>query len=610
MNKKRWLVLGGFRHWFLLIFGSTILNVTTAQTTLDLHNLSAFKDPGTNWGIAGNVMGDPGKDNSLDVISGIGILVNIPNNNSKDLFTNFQHGDLDLSLDFMMAKGSNSGIYLQGRYEVQLLDSWRQKSPTSGDNGGIYERWDENRGKGNEGFDGYPPRQNASRAPGLWQHLEIAFQAPRFDASGNKIENAVMLKVELNGVAIHENVELTGPTRGAISNDEVAMGALRLQGDHGAVAFRNIKYTNYDKPRPQFGGISYRVYKGKFEKEPDFAKLTSNTEGKTLVITPDVNKIDNEFLIRYSGTITVHEPGTHHFKIYAPGGGGYVKINNKTVISYTESDTGIIVLQKGNWPFELGYSKIVSYIKPALGLSVSGPGFREYLVTDANTSVNEVVDPIFIDAPVNTTLRSFMDMPDGRRVVHAVNVGSPKMIHYTYDLDNGMILQAWRGRFLDATPMWHDRGDGSSRAVGAVLNFGSPNFTIRKLPSPGENWNNDTTGTQFRIKGYVLDDTDQPTFRYNMYGAEILDAIRLMDNEQGLKRTITLNNTSRNWYVRLAEGKIIEVLPGNRYLIEDKAYYLQVDDAAGATPTIRDGANGIKELIIPIDKTISYSIIF
>jgi hypothetical protein len=73
---------------------------------------------------------------------------------------------LILKLDYMMAKGSNSGIYLQGRYEVQLLDSWGVRNPRPGDNGGIYERWDEARGKGNEGFQGHAPRHNASRAPG------------------------------------------------------------------------------------------------------------------------------------------------------------------------------------------------------------------------------------------------------------------------------------------------------------------------------------------------------------------------------------------------------------------------------------------------------------
>jgi len=70
--------------------------------------------------------------------------------------------------------------------------------------------------------------------------MKISFQAPRFDGQGKKIENARILRIELNGVTIHEDVELSGPTRGAMGNDEVTKGPLRIQGDHGPVAFRNV----------------------------------------------------------------------------------------------------------------------------------------------------------------------------------------------------------------------------------------------------------------------------------------------------------------------------------------------------------------------------------
>jgi hypothetical protein len=89
-------------------------------------------------------------------------------------------------------------------------------NPQSGDNGGIYERWDDSKPEGQQGYDGHAPRQNASRAPGLWQHMKISFQAPRFDGQGKKISNAKIIYVWLNGVLIQDNVELAGPTRGAM----------------------------------------------------------------------------------------------------------------------------------------------------------------------------------------------------------------------------------------------------------------------------------------------------------------------------------------------------------------------------------------------------------
>jgi hypothetical protein len=509
----------------------------------------------------------------------------------------------------MMAKGSNSGIYLQGRYEVQLLDSWGNLTPKPGDNGGIYERWDESRGKGLEGYEGYAPRQNASRAPGLWQHLKIFFQAPRFDAAGKKIENAKMLRVELNGVTLHENVELSGPTRGGMENSEVASGPLRIQGDHGAVAFRNIKVTNYDKPRPVLRDLKYTIYKGKFEKEPDYAKLPPEAEGSSVILTSAVSKISNEYVIRYSGILDVKEPGEYTFNLSASGGGAIMKINKQQVIKTDWSGNAKATLAAGSQPFELLYSKFVSWDKPALGLTVAGPGIREYIISDANTANAEVVDPILVEAPQQTLLRSFMDLPGAPRVVHAISVGSPQQVHYTYDMDRGAIIQVWRGGFLDATPMWHSRGDGSSRPSGAVQHLGAHQFAVQKLASAEAPWSADSAGTGFRTKGYKLDDGDRPTFRYQMYGGLVEDAIHVLENGHGLQRRISMASPAAGLYVRLAVGKTIEGGANGLYLVDDKSYYLKIDDAGGAKPIIRD-SNGGKELLLPLQNAVTYSLLF
>ncbi len=68
------------------------------------------------------------------------------------------------------------------------------------------------------------------------------FRAPRFDDEGRKTRNAVFEKVVLNGEVIHENQEVTGPTRAAMFSDEAPRGPLMLQGDHGPVAYRNIRW--------------------------------------------------------------------------------------------------------------------------------------------------------------------------------------------------------------------------------------------------------------------------------------------------------------------------------------------------------------------------------
>jgi hypothetical protein len=583
------------------------------SSPIPLDDLSSFRDPGKSWQIVGEVTADLDKANQLNTTNGEGVLVNLPGkrNKGEDLYTEFEHGDIDLELDYMMAKGSNSGIYLQGRYELQLEDSWGVQNATSANNGGVYERWDESRPKGQEGYQGYAPRQNVSRAPGLWQHLKISFQAPRFDASGNKIENAKLLRVELNGVTIHEDLELSGPTRGTFSQEEAATAPLRLQGDHGAVAFRNMKITRYEKPRPELTDLQYAVYEGRFDEEPQYDSIPPEAEGTSVILTSDLSPRSKQFLIRYTGNLQVKEAGEYTFDLNVPGGAGLMRINKQEVVPLSRGNAkGTVSLPAGEMPVELLYSKYTDWVEPGLGLSVSGAGLREYLISDKEGNMGNMVDPILVDAIEKPVLRSFMDLPDGPRVTHAISVGSPGQLHYTYDLDHGILVQLWRGGFLDATPMWHQRGDGSSRPVGSVHHFvKQPELAIAQLSSEQDAWVTDTTGSSFRPKGYSLNASKQPTFRYQIYGAAVKDAIRVLENGQGIQREVSVQNPSDNLYMRLAEGSSIEEQSKGVYLVDDKAYYLRLDDAGGAKPMVRKSAGG-QELIIPLRGKLNYSILF
>ena len=152
-----------------------------------------------------------------------------------------EYQDIEFHVEFMIPKGSNSGIYFQCRYELQLFDSWGATDLTFYDCGGIQNRSDKVASKDDVGFNGYAPMVNACRAPGVWQSLDVMFRAPKFNEKGEKIKNASFEKVVLNGIVVQENAELSGPTRGALSEVEVAKAPFRLQGGHGPVAFRSIR---------------------------------------------------------------------------------------------------------------------------------------------------------------------------------------------------------------------------------------------------------------------------------------------------------------------------------------------------------------------------------
>ncbi|KAB7732406.1 DUF1080 domain-containing protein [Rudanella paleaurantiibacter] len=616
-----------FNAGLLALSGSVMAQPPASRSvSVPLTDLSAFQKTSANWRIVGDASASLTQANTLSTQPGTGVLANVPpakfeNGQPYNIQTVQEFGDIDLELDYMMAKGSNSGVYLQGRYEVQLLDSWGVRMPKAGDNGSIYERWDESRPEGSKGYEGHPARQNASRAPGLWQHLKISFQAPRFDASGKKTENAKIVRLELNGVLIHENVNLSGPTRGPIANNEKPTGPLFIQGDHGPVAFRNIQITTYGRPRPELTNLNYEVYKGKFEQEPAYGKLPPEAKGPTSDLSPFVTTLNNEFLVRYTGTLKVQEAGEYRFNLGVPGGGGVLRINNKPVIAKADwRGNGRVELPAGEMPFELIYSKFVDWAKPNIGLAVSGPGIREYSLTSPIAD-EESTDPIIVEAPTNTLLRSFMDLPGvpatglmgqnnrgAYRVTHAVSVGSPEQVHYTYDLDNGSVVQVWRGTFLDTTPMWNDRGDGSSRPTGMVQRFGRPALMLAPLATDQVAWPTDTTGSRFRPKGYMLDDQDRPTFRYTSFGATVQDQLRVLDNSHGLRRELTVQNAATPLYARLVTGTAIRPLENGLYMVDGQVY-VRIDNAEGAVPVVRS-SNGKQELIVPVKSKLTYSILF
>ncbi len=149
------------------------------------------------------------------------------------IFTRRSFGDFQLHLEFatpdsIVGEGQgrgNSGVYLHGAYEVQVLDSYQNETYTDGMVGAVYKQ--------------YPPLVNPSRPPGVWQTYDIIFHAPVFDSTGN-ITSRPTLTVYLNGVLVQNNVEILGPTVAAPVVTEKKKGPIFLQDHTNPVAYRNI----------------------------------------------------------------------------------------------------------------------------------------------------------------------------------------------------------------------------------------------------------------------------------------------------------------------------------------------------------------------------------
>ena len=220
----------------LLLASFLLSTLTQANSPFDGKSLQDWKTKprgkNTNQWKVGIAAVNPERPNELVLKEGSGEMVNTPSKatgKSLDIYSTFTHGDARIELELMVPKGSNSGIYLHGEYEVQVLDSYGRKKLGMGDMGAIYGA--------------KPPSTNACKKPGEWQKYIILFRAPKFK-DGKKVANARIDKVILNGQLLQQDVELPKPTPGGITGKEKAKGPIMFQGDHGPVAYRNIKITS------------------------------------------------------------------------------------------------------------------------------------------------------------------------------------------------------------------------------------------------------------------------------------------------------------------------------------------------------------------------------
>ena len=200
---------------------------------VDLNNWQVQEGKGKNLWKVGIPEVSPDNPKMLIAKKGIGAMINLAEHHgdSLDIYTKEKYGSCRLELEVMVPKESNSGIYVMGEYEVQVLDSWGVEKLSFADMGAIYGA--------------APPPINASKKPGEWQKYLIDFLAPVFDEEGNKITNARFIRIVLNDKVLHRELVIPQQTPAGVDGKEKPLGPLKFQGNHGPVAYRNITITDW-----------------------------------------------------------------------------------------------------------------------------------------------------------------------------------------------------------------------------------------------------------------------------------------------------------------------------------------------------------------------------
>ncbi|NIJ54081.1 family 16 glycoside hydrolase [Dyadobacter arcticus] len=556
----------------IFVLGQTVKG---NYSPLSLKDLSSFQSSSSNWSVQGNVVIHPTGLTKTKMLAGEGVLIG---NAGSAITTKLKASDLRLFLEFMVSPGAEGSVVLPGGQKVRLSDSSKQKMANALTSGYI----------------GQFPTQNASKSPGLWQTLELAY-----DASVPHIPNSARLNsLALNGVTILETIYL--PNSKPANEGQ----SLSLEVTKGTIAFRNIGYQLLANSKPlTLNNLTYKVYSDKWDSK-EYSKL--DHEGQSGILTQEVTNGMREFHLVYEGDINVSEAGDYLFTTIYSGPVLTLDVDGKNVLTNgestsQESHTGSVNLTQGKHPFKLYYSRF-PWRQPALGLRVEKSGVRPYDLHVLSSLPEPEPKPYISVTPDMRPemVRSFVLIPGEKyKRTHCISVGSPDGWNYTVDLNRGALLQAWRGQFADVTEMWYERGEPQILAPAGLNVHISGRSSFAALENDKTAW---PDSSNINFLGYKIQAQGYPVFRYAVGGTTITDEMVSAGNT--FTRTVKVDGAATSpLYSLLASGKRIVEIEKGLYQVDDR-FYVMVDKKA--KPLIRPSGE-TSELVLPISGTTSYS---
>lgn len=567
-----------FQKFSLLLLAIPFTTMAQNQggnyTTLPLQDWSSFEAKPANWSLQSDISVTPFAGSKPKLSAGNGILVGQA---GQVISSKLKAQDLKLSLEFMVTPGSEGYLILPGGQKLLIKDSSQDQVANAL----------------TSGYLGQFPIQNAAKSPGLWQTLELSY-----DAKVPHLTNTARLNtLSMNGVNILETVYLP------LNQPILAGESISLEVTKGSIAFKNIGYQLLENRKPlQINNLTYKVYADKWDSKT-YSKL--DHEGKGGQLTQEVNNGMKEFHLVYEGDMDVAEQGDYRFTNIYSGPLLTLEIDGKMIFNggestSQESHTATVSLTQGKHTFKLHYSRF-PWRRPALGMSVEKAGIRQYNLHAISSLPEPEPKPYISVSPDQQTemIRSFIQL-DGEKYkrTHCISIGMPEGWSYTLDLNRGALLQAWRGQFANVTEMWYERGEPQLLFPAGLMVPVSGKSSFATLASETEAW---PDSANLNFQGYKLDAKGIPTFRYSMAETQVND--KFTATQKGIHRTFSLENPVSNLYSLIASGKDIKMIEKGLYQI-DNLFYVQVDKK---TKVIVRPNSDQKELILPVVSGTSYT---
>ncbi|CCH57104.1 hypothetical protein BN8_06507 [Fibrisoma limi BUZ 3] len=441
------------------------------------------------------------------------------------------------------------------------------------------------------------------KAPGLWQTVEVWYRM------GGPKGNDVLEKLVLNGVTVREGQVLSGRNANAVT----------LTDANGTVAVRNVGFrTMMPRDVARWSSpVSYTIVEGGYIQDPaEAARKKVLKKDTTAMLNYEVAYGQpRQYTILFDGKLNALQAGDYQFELNQ-GGVAALWVDGKEVIPVSHRElgqpsTGNATLTAGPHDVKVYFSR--SWFRPGLGLFVSQAGTRpQPLHALASLPEPDPVGAISVQAKARPELiRSFVQVPgEAKKRTHSLSVGTPAGMHYTLDLNQMALLQAWKGDFANATEMWYERGEPQLLSpLGATVHLPAQT-ALMTLTDENVTWPDSVDENTLQYKGLVVDKAGMPTIEYGLAGATVTETIR--PEGDALVRTLSLKGEPKAAvYCRVAAGALEEVEKG-LYAINDRRYYVRFDPKAKVK--LRQVA-GKQELLLPVamkngSGSVQYSIVF